>query len=455
MPSILCLGAGLVTGPGIQYLAQAGFPVTVASRTVAKAEKIIEGLPNCTAVALDIAADPAKLEELVQSHDLIISLLPWTEHMVPAKLALKHRKNFCTTSYISDAMQELDADFRAAGIVSLNECGVDPGLDHMSAMKIIHKAHEEGGKVLSFTSYCGGLPCPDDNNNPFGYKFSWFPRGVLLAATRRAVFLEDGKQVELDGSPGHTIYDHVHDDTTVPNVGPKLETEWPSAFECYPNGDSEKFVEIYGIPEVQTLIRGTYRYLGWCPTMKKVADLGLLKEDDIADLKGKSYAELLASKVGGAAADVKATTAAKLGLAVDDAIVGRMEWLGLFDAERKVEASTTLDALVDLFLKNPKLWYEAGERDMLCMHHTFVIEKADGAKERLTSTMIDYGTKDGDTSMSRTVSLPLAIMVRRILSGEVTLTGVVRPITPELYTPILDEMEAKFGIRFVETATPL
>eukprot|EP00667_Euglena_gracilis_P011631 EG_transcript_11888 len=455
MAKILCLGAGLVTAPGIKYLSDCGFSITVASRTVSKAEKIVEGLPNCTAVALDIKKEPEKLEELVQSHDLVISLLPWVEHMPIAKLALKHKKNFCTTSYISDEMRDLDEAFKAAGIVSFNECGVDPGLDHMSAMKIIDKVHAEGGKVLEFTSYCGGLPCPEDNNNPYGYKFSWSPRGVLLAAIRKAIYRENGEKKELDGTPGNCIYNVFFEDKSVPDVGPKITVPWPQGFECYPNGDSCKYIDIYTIPEVQTIIRGTYRTIGWSPTMLKITELGYLKEDDITAFKGKSYAALMAHKLGCEAAAVKATAAQKLGLAEDDAIVGRMEWLGLFDAEKLVEAPTTLDALCDLFLKNPAFWYAPGERDMLVMHHTFVIEKADGKKEKVTSTMIDYGLKDGDTSMSRTVSLPLAIMVRRILKGESVLTGVHRPVTPDIYNPILAEMEEKFGIKFVETVTPL
>lgn len=455
MATILCLGAGLVTAPGVKYLAEAGYAVTVASRTVSKAEEIIKGLSGCKAVALDVLAEAEKLEELVSTHDLTISLLPWTQHLPVAKLALKHKKHFCTTSYIADEMQAMDEDFKAAGVVCFNECGVDPGLDHMSAMKIIDRVHSEGGKILTFESYCGGLPCPEDNDNPFGYKFSWSPRGVLLAAIRRAYFQENGAPAELDGSEGKMIYDKFFEDTSVPDVGPKLETPWPASFECHPNGDSVKFIEIYKIPEVQTLIRGTYRTVGWCPTMKKITQLGLLKEDDISAFKGKTYAELLASKVGGDAADVKAACAEKCGLAVDDAIMGRLEWLGLFDQEKKVEAATTLDALCDLFLKNPKFWYQPGERDMICMHHTFVVEKADGSKEKLTSTMIDYGIKNGDTSMSRTVSLPLAIQIRRILSGESKLVGVHRPIEPEVYNPILDEMETKFGITFYEKVIPM
>jgi len=349
----------------------------------------------------------------------------------------------------------MDAEFKEAGIISLNEIGVDPGLDHMSAVKIIDEVHAAGGKIESFTSYCGGLPCPDDNDNPFGYKFSWSPRGVLLAAIRRAFYLEDAQEKELDGTPGKMIYDAAILDESVPNVGAQLKGEFPKGFECHPNGDSVKFVPIYKIPECKTLIRGSYRTVGWCPTMKKITELGLLKEDDISAFKGKSYAEMMANKFGSTTDGIKAAVAAKIGLPEDDAVIGRLEWLGLFSKDKLVKQDTPLDALCDLFLENPGFEYKAGERDMICMHHTFLIETKDGAKQKITSTMIDYGISGGDTSMSRTVSLPLAIAIKRIFSGELKNTGVVRPTTSDIYLPILEEMQTKFGVTFHEKTTPL
>lgn len=457
MPSVLCLGAGLVTAPGVKYMCQHGIEVTVASRTVSKAEEIVAGLANGKAVAVDVTqeADLPKLEELIGSHDLIISLLPWTQHLPIAKLAIKHKKHFATTSYIADEMQALHEQFASNGLISLNEIGVDPGLDHMSAVKIIDEVTAAGGQVESFTSYCGGLPCPDDNTNPFGYKFSWSPRGVLLAAIRQAVYLAGGDVKKLDGSQGKTIYDAAIHDTSVPNVGTEIKTEWPSAFECHPNGDSVKYIPFYKLQGVTTLIRGTYRNVGWCPTMKKVTELGMLKEDDVSAFVGKSYAELMAHKLGSEVGTVKAALAAKAGLAVDDPIIARLEWLGLISADKVVKQRTSLDALCDLFLENPKFWYQPGERDMLVMHHTFVVRTQSGERQQITSTMVDYGIANGDTSMSRTVSLPLAIAVRKIFAGEFKMVGVVRPTTADIYVPILDEMERDFGVVFHEKTTPL
>jgi len=402
----------------------------------------------------------AKLEELIQKHDVVISLLPWTQHFPVAKLALKHKTHFATTSYISDEMKELDADFKAAGVVCFNECGVDPGLDHMSIMKIVDQVRAEGGKIEKLLSYCGGLPCPDDNNSPFGYKFSWSPKGVLLAAKRVAQYKEDGVEKILDGNPGGMIYDVFLEDSSVPNVGSPLKGDWPAAFESHPNGDSNKFIPIYGIPEVQTIIRGTYRSFGWCVTMKTIATLGLLKDDDVSAFKGKNYLSFLSNALGQpegtSTDDLKKVIAEKCSLTVDSPVFEKLEWLGLFSTDKKVTKDTCIDALCDLFFDNPKFWYAEGERDMIAMHHTVLVENKDGSKKKITSTMVDYGISNGDTSMSRTVSIPLAIMVKRILTGDATeLSGVCRPTAKASYTPVLAELEKDFGITFVEKTVAL
>eukprot|EP00038_Savillea_parva_P006705 m.165345 g.165345 ORF g.165345 m.165345 type:complete len:461 (+) comp12551_c0_seq1:40-1422(+) len=454
---VLILGAGLVAGPGIKYLAETGHEVTVASRTVARAEKLIKGLPNCTAVAVEVGNPEhnAKLEELVGATDIVVSLVPWTMHTPVAELAVKKNKHFASTSYISKDMEGMDGAFKANGKICFNECGVDPGLDHMSAAVVFDDVKSKGGKIKSFLSYCGGLPCPDDNNNPFGYKFSWSPRGVLLAAVREAFYIEDGEEKKMDATPGNGIYDKFILDSTVPNVGPPLEkATWPEAFESHPNGDSIKFKPIYDLPDCDTLIRGTYRSVGWCDTMRSIKQLGLLDQEPCAaTAAGTTYAKLLAADLGCEPAGVKAAVATKLGIAEDDAIIGRLEWLGLF-SDKDATAPTKIDALCKLFQENPKFYYADGERDMIAMHHTFKIENADGSKETRTSTLVDYGIKGGDTSMARTVTLPVAIAIKKILSGEISNTGVCRPITADLYVPILKEMEDSFGIKFTEKTTP-
>ncbi len=426
MKKIVCLGAGLVARPYIQYLSDNGFHVIVASRTKSKAERLIKGCKNTEAVAFNIAEDDKLLEELTKKADLVCSLLPYTYHVKAAKVALKHKTHFCTTSYISDEMKILDNDAKKAGILLLNECGVDPGIDHMSAMKIIDEAHNNNGKIVSFTSFTGGLPAPDANNNPYGYKLSWSPRGVLLAGRNDALFLRDGKEIKILGADLFQSCELME----VPGMG---------TFEGYPNRDSLSYIDIYNIQETKTMLRGTFRNVGWCGTLDKIADLGLLDiEERFFD--GTTYAGLIRELTSTDESDIQLAVAKACGIEPNDPIIKRLEWLGLFE-EKQIPSgiNTILDVLCNLF--EDKLQYAPGERDMIVMHHEFIIEYPN-KKQKVTSTLIDYGIPNGDSSMSRTVALPVAIASKMILDGEISLTGVHRPIIPEIYEPILEELES-------------
>jgi saccharopine dehydrogenase (NADP+, L-glutamate forming)/spermidine synthase len=425
MKKIVCLGAGLVARPYIQYLSDNGFHVIVASRTISKAERLIEGCKNAEAVAFNIAEDDKLLEELTERADLVCSLLPYTYHVKAAKVAIKHKTHFCTTSYISDEMQALEDDAKKAGILLLNECGVDPGIDHMSAMKIIDEAHNNEGRIISFTSFTGGLPAPDANNNPYGYKLSWSPRGVLLAGRNDAQFLRDGKEVKI---PGPELFENC-ELMEVPGIG---------TFEGYPNRDSLSYIDIYSIQETETMLRGTFRNVGWCGTLDKIADLGLLNIEE-RSLDGMTYADLMRELISTTDSDVKLAVAKICSLDPEDSIIKRLEWLGLFD-EKEIPSgiNTILDSVCNLF--EEKLQYAPSERDMIVMHHEFLVQYPD-KKQKVTSTLIDYGIPNGDSSMSRTVALPVAIASKMILDGKITLTGVHRPIIPEIYNPILEELE--------------
>lgn len=438
MRKILCLGAGLVARPYIQYLCKHGFHIIVASRTKQKAEHLIEGCEHAEALAFNIAKDDQLLEELTAKADLVCSLLPYTFHIKAAKVAIRHKKHFCTTSYISNEMQALDSAAKEAGVLLLNECGVDPGIDHMSAMKIIDHVHDKGGDIVSFTSFTGGLPAPDANNNPFGYKLSWSPRGVLLAGRNDAQFLRDGKQVTI---PGAVLFDNC-EMMEVPGVG---------KFEGYPNRDSLSYIDIYNIKETKTMLRGTFRNPGWCATLKKIAELGLLDIEE-RDLGGITYAQMLRNLLSTDKEDIASAVSKHLNLERSNPIIDRLDWLGFFDDDEiPSNVATYLDALCHLF--EEKLQYAAGERDMIVMHHEFMAKYPD-RKEKITSTMVDYGIPHGDSSMSRTVALPVAIASRMILDGTITLTGVHRPIIPEIYGPILQELES-LGISLEENTTPI
>jgi saccharopine dehydrogenase-like NADP-dependent oxidoreductase len=438
MKSVLVLGAGLVTKPLVQYLLKHNFKVRVASRTVSKAEKLIDNHANGEAIQWTVDQTDA-LKKMIGECDLAISLLPAAYHTMVAEMCIEFGKDMATTSYVSPAMKALDEPAKKAGVVILNESGVDPGIDHMSAMRIIHEVERKGGKVISFMSYCGGLPAPEANTNPYGYKFSWSPKGVLLAGKNDGRYRKDGEEISVPGKDLFSHYWHLHIDP----IG---------ELEAYPNRDSLGYVELYGLEGIPTMFRGTLRYKGWCDTLKATAAMGYL-DDTEKDWSGKTYAdlgwELCGKQPGG---NLREAFAEKLGIAADSFILDRFEWLGLFsDEPLPVDKGGVIDVMTALKLE--KMPYEPGERDMIILFHEFKADYPDGSKELLTSKLIDYGIPDGDSSMARTVSLPAAVGARLILEGKFKQPGVWVPVIPELYNPVLDELET-LGIKCVEESKP-
>ena len=439
MKRVIVFGAGLVVRAHVRYLLDHGFAVTVASRTVAKAEAILDGHPHGTPVAFDIAREPGRLGELVSKHDLAVSLLPWTYHPQVAKACIEHGKHMVTTSYVKDEMKALDGAARQAGVVLLNELGVDPGIDHMTAMKVIHAVQAAGGQIVTFQSYCGGLPAPEANDNPFGYKFSWSPRGVLLAGLNDARFRRDGREVNV---PGRELFDHRWD---VP-----VEVEGRTiTFVGYPNRDSMPYMDTYGIDPEDTMFRGTLRFPHWCAAMKQIARLGWLATEEADGLEGRTYADLTARLIGASSREGLADAVARhLGIDVTGPEVECMEWVGLFSDDELPGPKAPVDILTARMLD--KMSYAEGERDMLVLQHTFIASYPD-RRERITSTMVDFGIPGGDSSMNRTVGLPAAVGARFILEGRFTTPGVIVPVMPELYEPALVELE-RLGIHFSETS---
>jgi saccharopine dehydrogenase (NADP+, L-glutamate forming) len=436
MKRVLVLGAGMVSRPLVQYLLeQPDYQVRIASRTRDKATRLIGGRPNGEAIGVDITRE-GELESLVAESDLAISLLPYAHHRTVALACIAHGKHLVTTSYVQAPMRELDGAARDAGVMVLNEVGLDPGIDHMSAMQIIHDAQSAGGKVVRFSSYCGGLPALEANTNPFGYKFSWSPRGVLLAGRNAARFLRDGAVVEI---PGEELFDH-HWTVQINGLG---------QFEGYPNRDSLPYLDTYGIPDASGIFRGTLRYVGWCSTLKKFVELGLLSDDDAISPQGLTWAQFMARLIDASGRQpIRQEAAGFLQIPASAPELERMAWLGLFDdAPTPAGALSPLDALVQQMLQ--KMQYAPGERDMVILKHQFTIEYPDRSEE-ITSTLIDYGIPGGDSSMARTVGLPAAIATRLILEGKIELTGVHTPVRPEIYRPILAEL-AQRGIVFEET----
>lgn len=435
MKKILVLGAGLVSRPMVRYLLDIpDFEVSVASRTVSKAQDLVGNHTRGRAIALNVD-DEAGVGKPGGGADLSGRLLPYTYHGKVAGLSLKHRKPLVTTSYVSDAMRALDEQAKAAGVIFLNEIGLDPGIDHMSAMKIIHAVQGAGGSVTSFMSYCGGLPAPEANDNPLGYKFSWSPKGVVMAGRNDARYLKDGKEVFV---PGADLFGH----------------RWPLKvadgyeFEAYPNRNSLPYIETYGLQGVRTMLRGTLRKPGWCATLKAIADLGVLADDKIrtgiANVTPAAWLREYAPGSGSLRGDV----AAKLGLAEGDPMVERFAWLGLFDEKPiGIDQGSNLDILAKQMLD--RMAYKAGERDMIVLHHEFRAEYPGKPAENILSTLIAFGEPGGDSAMARTVSLPAAVAVRMILQGELKLTGVQIPVVPEIYEPVLVEL-GRLGIECKE-----
>jgi len=437
MKRVVVFGAGLVVRAHVRYLLDHGFHVTVASRTVSKAEDILNGHPHGIPMAYDITEEPERLEAIIADHDLAVSLLPWQFHAQVARACLDTGTNMVTTSYVKDDMAALDEEARSKGVILLNEIGVDPGIDHMTAMKVIHRVQAEGGEITTFQSYCGGLPAPEANDNPYGYKFSWSPRGVLLAGLNNARYSRDARVEEV---PGQELFDHVWPASVV------IEGE-ETVLEGYPNRDSMPYTETYGIDPRDVMFRGTLRFPGWCAAMKQVARLGWLRTDEIEGLEGRSYADLTARLAGAAdTSELKAKVAAHLGIAADGPELAKMVWLGLLGDDPLPGPKAPVDILTKRMLE--KMSYSEDERDMLVLQHTFVAEFPDRV-EQITSTMIDFGIPGGDSSMNRTVGLPAAVGARFILEGRFTQPGVIVPVMPEFYEPALEELE-RLGIQFSE-----
>ena len=439
MKKPLVLGAGLVAKPLVRYLLeQQDYEVTVATRTVSKAEKLIQGKPNGKAVAWTVE-DKETLEELVKDSDIVISLLPYIYHVEVARVCLKYKKPLVTTSYVKPEMQALDQAAKEAGVIFLNELGLDPGIDHMSAMKIIHNIKSRGGKVLSFMSYCGALPAPEAADNPFKYKFAWSPRGVALAGKNSARYRKDGKEINV---PGSELFKHHW----------AIEIESIGELEVYPNRDSVPYGEKYGIPDAETIFRGTLRYPGWCDTWYVISKMGLLSEDPI-NLEGYTWRKFIAQLVNSSETDVKDRVAQIAGVSVDSEPIKKLEWLGIFeDKPVGLGQTTPLDAFVELLKE--KLQYQEGERDMVILKHEIIGAFPDGSREMHRSLLIDYGKVGEETSVARTVALPAAIGTKLILEGKIQLKGVHIPVHPDIYEPILKELET-VGITFTESVEKL
>ena len=331
-------------------------------------------------------------------------------------------------------MLDLDEAARKAGILILNEIGLDPGIDHMTAMRIIHHVHGKGGKIEEFYSLCGALPAPESADNPLGYKFSWSPKGVVLASRNSALYLKKGNKVIIE--PSGLFKDRFS--YNFPAIG---------ELEVYPNRDSISYIDIYGIHETKTMYRGTFRFKGWCETLDAMKALNML-DDNLKDYDGMTYADFTAERASADINGIKENIASKLMIAVDSPAMKALDFLGFFSNEKLPYCNTSpFEITSDRMISRISLG--KNERDMVVLQHVFLASYPGGKKEVIKSSMLDFGSPASDTSVARTVSLPAAIAVKMILEEQIKVTGVYRPVIPEIYDPVLDELKS-LGIEMKE-----
>jgi len=446
MKKILVLGSGLVARPIIRYLLKKNFFVTVASNTPDRALEMIGGDPHGEAVTWE-ATDERSLDALIAAHDITVSLLPYAFHVGVAKRCLKNRKNMVTTSYVKPEMKALDQSAREAGVLLLNELGLDPGIDHMSAMRVIDHIHDKEGGVIEFYSFCGALPAPEAADNPFKYKFSWSPKGVIMAGNNDGIYLRHGSMVEV---PTRDLFkDPILVD--YPLVG---------TLEVYPNRDSLAYKDLYGIPEARTLYRGTFRNRGWCEILDGMKQMNLFSYDPY-DMTGMTYADFISNQSESpnhhttispphhiTTPPYHHTTTPPPHHGTTAPWHQSLKWLGLYnDVPMHRGMASPFDVVSDRMIE--KMTLGESERDMVVMQHTFLAGYSDGRKEVIRSRMLGFGIPGGDTAIAMTVALPAAIGTEMILSGEIRATGVHIPVIPEIYNPILKQLE-RLGIKMEE-----
>lgn len=445
---VLILGAGSVALPAAKVLDRADIEVFIACRTLDRARRLSDRLNGATPIALDVT-NADDLDREVAKVDVVVSLVPYTWHALVIHSAIRNKKNVVTTSYVSPAMLELEEEVKAAGITVMNEIGLDPGIDHLYAVKVIDEVHRAGGKILSFVSYCGGLPAPEASDNPLGYKFSWSPRGVLLALQNSAKYYKDG---EIQEVPGHRLMASAQPYLIYPAF----------AFVAYPNRDSTPYKERYHIPEAHTIIRGSLRYQGFPEFVQVLVDSGFLSQDEhellVSPDRPVSWKEVLQSLLSTRTSDegelVSAITAKShfRDAAEKDRVLAGLRWLGLFSDDKITPGlKTPLDTLCATL--EQKMQYEPMERDMAILQHRFEIEHRDGKKETRTSTLLEYGEPDSETvmttAMGRLVGVPCAVATMFVLDGTISTPGILAPMDPKINNPLMKALK-EYGIECTE-----
>jgi saccharopine dehydrogenase-like NADP-dependent oxidoreductase len=445
MKNILIIGAGKSSSSLIKYLLdksdKENLQLTVADISKVNALKLINNHRNGSAITLDIFNQQQREEEIKKS-DIVISMLPACFHIEVAKDCIKFDKHMVTASYISEEMKTLDAAAKEKGLVFMNEIGLDPGLDHMSAMKIIDRIREKGAKMLLFESFCGGLVAPESDTNLWNYKFTWNPRNVVLAGQGgAAMFKQEGTYKYI---PYHKLFRRTE----------FLDVQGTGKFEAYANRDSLKYRSIYGLENIPTMYRGTIRKVGFSRAWNIFVQLGMTDDSyTIEDSENMSYRDFVNLFLAYSPSDsVELKLRSYLKIDQDDIMWEKLIELDIFNPKKKIGLTNATPAKMLQKILEDSWTLQEEDKDMIVMQHLFGYE-INGEKFQIESNLVVLGENQTYTAMAKTVGLPVAIAALKILKGEIKKPGVQLPISKEIYEPILKELE-NYGVKFTERQVP-
>ena len=445
MRNILIIGAGRSASSLIQYLlnksVEQNLHITIGDLSLELAQRKTNNHPNATAIQLDINNETQRHTD-IQKADIVISMLPAHMHVEVAKDCITFKKHMVTASYVSDAMQGLDAAAKENGLIFMNEIGLDPGIDHMSAMKVIDEIREKGGKMILFESFCGGLVAPESDNNLWNYKFTWAPRNVVLAGQGGAAkFIQEGKYKYI---PYNKLFRRTE----------FLLVEGYGKFEGYANRDSLKYRSVYGLDDVLTLYRGTIRRVGFSKAWNMFVQLGMTDDTYLMEnSETMSFREFTNSFLPYHPTDsVEIKMRLALNIEQDDIMWDKLLDLDLFNPNKIVGLKNATPAQILERILNDSWTLQPNDKDMIVMYHKFGYE-LDGKQQQIDSKMVCIGDDQTYTAMAKTVGLPVAMATLQILNGNIKTPGVQLPIRKEVYEPILKELE-EFGVIFKETVMP-
>lgn len=445
MKKITILGAGLSTTSLIDYLLERAdkydWTIKLGDFDLELAKSKINDKPRGEAFQFDVN-DEKLVSQIVASSDIIVSMMPARFHHIIAKECVAHKKKMLTASYVSKEIKELNDAAIEAGVGIYNELGVDPGIDHMSAMRIIDNLRNNGAKLNAFFSFTGGLVAPEYDNNPWNYKFSWNPRNVVLAGQGISIFIRNGKYKYI---PYQQLFRRTLT-TTVEGYGD---------FEVYPNRDSLSYRKIYGLGNIPTIFRGTMRRPGYTKAWNVFVQIGATDDSyTIEDSENMTYRDFINSFLPYEKhTPVEVKIQHLLPELIDEEVMTKLVWLDIF-SDKKVGLKNASPAKILQKILEEKWQLDEGDKDMIVMQHRFEYTDADEQNKAIESSMVMKGESVSKTAMAITVGLPLAIATKMVANEDINLTGVHTPVIPELYNPILDELE-ELGIRFTEKSMNL